>query len=291
MMGAVKDFMQTVNFCRHVLGMSGGDALTTPWISGIVRGAQFVCKERKQSRVLTAQEVLTLECILIDGRFSLTDRYGAGCILFLLYSRARVSDVRNVSSHFADIVEGSARAGFIEVHTFDHKSVRVTAALGTPLILVAPVFGLSDASWGKAFVQVCADIGLPLGGNWTGPLFRAPSPAGDLTGRPIKTDEVRKWASRLVETCAGSFPEGFTAHGIKATPLSWLAKYGVGEEARHVLGHRSMTGKKALVTYSRDLQSAPLRTFCEVLDAVRRKIFLPDATRSGMISLDKDAGA
>ncbi|CAJ1390444.1 unnamed protein product, partial [Effrenium voratum] len=113
-MGAVKDFMQTVNFCRHVLGMSGGDALTTPWISGIVRGAQFVCKERKQSRVLTVQEVLTLECILIDGRFSLTDRYGAGCILFLLYSRARVSDVRNVSSHFADIVEGSARAGFIE---------------------------------------------------------------------------------------------------------------------------------------------------------------------------------
>ena len=51
-----------------------------------------------------------------------------------------------------------------------------------------------------------------------------------------------------------------------------------------------MTGKKALVTYSRDLQSAPLRTFCEVLDAVRRKIFLPDAIRSGMISLDKDAG-
>ena len=182
-MGAVKDFMQTVNFCRHVLGMSGGDALTTPWISGIVRGAQFVCKERKQSRVLTVQEVLTLECILIDGRFSLTDRCGAGCILFLLYSRARVSDVRNVSSDFADIVEGSARAGFIEVHTFDRKSVRVTAALQIPLILVAPVFGLSDASWGKAFVQVCADIGLPLGGTWAGPLFRAPSPAGDLTGR------------------------------------------------------------------------------------------------------------
>ena len=54
MMGAVKDFMQTVNFCRRVLGMSGGDALTTPWISGIVRGAQFG-KERKQSRVLTVQ--------------------------------------------------------------------------------------------------------------------------------------------------------------------------------------------------------------------------------------------
>ena len=59
--------------------------------------------------------------------------------------------MRNVSSHFADIVGGSARAGFIEVHTFDRKSARVTAALGIPLILVAPIFGLSDASWGKAF--------------------------------------------------------------------------------------------------------------------------------------------
>ena len=52
-----------------------------------------------------------------------------------------------------------------------------------------------------------------------------------------------------------------------------------------------MSGKKALVTYSRDLQSAPLRIFCEVLDAVRRKIFLPDSTRSGMISWNEDARA
>ena len=151
MMGAVKDFMQTVNFCRHVLGMSGGDALTTPWISGIVRGAQFVCKERKQSRVLTVQEVLALASVLVDGRFSLTDRCGAGCILFLLYSRARVSDVRNVSSHFAD------------------TPLITSLPLGIPLILVAPIFGLSDAL-GQGFRSRVHGIGLPLGGAWTGHL-------------------------------------------------------------------------------------------------------------------------
>ncbi|CAE7884788.1 unnamed protein product, partial [Symbiodinium microadriaticum] len=73
---------------------------------------------------------------------------------------------------------------------------------------------------------------------------------------------------------------------MKATTLSFLAKYGASEADRLVLGHHADTSG-SLAVYSRDLQAKPLRALDQCLDAIRRKVFLPDVSRSGYFVVDR----
>lgn len=68
-----------------------------------------------------------------------------------------------------------------------------------------------------------------------------------------------------------------TSHGMKATALSFLAKWGVG--------HHSLRNRSSLECYSRDIQAGPLRVLDQCLKAVRIGSFLPDVARSGYIAL------
>ena len=77
--------------------------------------------------------------------------------------------------------------------------------------------------------------------------------------------------------------DGFTSHGLKATTLAMLAKYGASEADRLVLGHHSLKSKGSLEIYSRDLQASPLRALDSMLTAIRCGQFRPDLTRSGMV--------
>ena len=70
-------------------------------------------------------------------------------------------------------------------------------------------------------------------------------------------------------------------HSLKATPLSWCAKGGVAREQRQILGYQSIPGVKAMLHYSRDEQSGPLRFLTEVIEHVRSWSFDPDASCSG----------
>ena len=71
------------------------------------------------------------------------------------------------------------------------------------------------------------------------------------------------------------------SHSLKATPLSWLAKFGVDRESRKALGYHKPKGDKSMLAYSRDDLAGPLRKFECVLRAIAAGDFLPDATRSG----------
>ena len=48
-----------------------------------------------------------------------------------------------------------------------------------------------------------------------------------------------------------------------------------------ILGHHSMKNKKSLESYSRDLQSGPLREYESCIASIRSGAFLPDQSRSG----------
>eukprot|EP00971_Amphidinium_carterae_P100654 1991321-Amphidinium_carterae.1 len=48
-------------------------------------------------------------------------------------------------------------------------------------------------------------------------------------------------------------------HSLKATALSWCAKYGVSREHRQILGYHAIRGIKSFLHYSRDEQAVPLR--------------------------------
>ena len=73
-------------------------------------------------------------------------------------------------------------------------------------------------------------------------------------------------------------PEMTTIHCLKSTALSWAGKAGLSAETRQSLGHHS-TGKHSHEIYNRDLLAEPIR-----LQRIRTGSFLPDASRSGMIT-------
>ena len=114
----MKDAVASVNFAQHVLGFKvEAGTLDNPWIKGVLRQANIREREPRQSRVISAREVLLLENALIDGKMDRVDRYALGVMLFQLYSRARVSDLRNISKIELDI---AGNAGYIEVQTYEH---------------------------------------------------------------------------------------------------------------------------------------------------------------------------
>ena len=73
---------------------------------------------------------------------------------------------------------------------------------------------------------------------------------------------------------------------MKATSLS---KFGVPEFDRTVLGRHSSTTRSATAICWRDLASASVCKFEEVLRAIARKEFLPDAPRSAHFVVSEQA--
>lgn len=56
------------------------------------------------------------------------------------------------------------------------------------------------------------------------------------------------------------------------------------EEERTILGRHSSVLRGSTAIYSRDLISAPLRSFQKVIEQIRQQLFCPDAGRSGMLT-------
>ena len=88
------------------------------------------------------------------------------------------------------------------------------------------------------------------------------------------TKDAREWLRAMLSKL--SLPHHLqgdykppSAHSMKATTLSFLAKYGASEADRLVLGHHADTSG-SLAVYSRDLQAKPLRALEQSLDAIRR---------------------
>jgi hypothetical protein len=75
-----------------------------------------------------------------------------------------------------------------------------------------------------------------------------------------------------------------SSHSLKATPLSWLSKFGTKKAARKILGYHVVSKDATMDAYSRDLIAAPLRELEDVMYQIRTGRFRPDATRSGMIA-------
>ena len=75
-----------------------------------------------------------------------------------------------------------------------------------------------------------------------------------------------------------------STHSMKATAISWCSKAGLSEESRALLARHASAVKNPVALYSRDLLSAVLREFSEVLEKIAVKIFEPDRSRSGMMT-------
>ena len=279
---AIRDFASSLNFCRFVLGFQVSDDVTShPWFKGTMRFANIRLRDAHRSRTLTVKEVKHLEEALIGGRLDRFDRYALGVMLFQLYARARVSDLRNLFKVYLDI---TGAEGYIEAHTYEHKSRRITSGPSAVLILVAPIQGLASQPWGLAFVQAAKDVGFDFEKGFRGPLL--PRFASDYTwsGDAVDAAETTRWLNGILKALMGEVLDGLTSHGLKATTLSWVTKANYGDRTILVLGHHSLGARgKTSEAYGRDVQAGPLRDLCACLKSIRVGVFLPDLTRSGMI--------
>ena len=278
--GSMVEFVETTAFCIHVVGIHSKFELEKNVVrKGLLRSAKHSRKEIKQSRPLTVKELHVLEDTLINKRGNKVDLYGIGVFLFQVYARARVSDIRNIHCIELDITGGH---GYIEAKTFDHKSKRLLGSLGLSLLLIAPINGVHQQSWGLSFIEAGKDVGIDLTRGIKGPLLPAVGPGGEWLSRAVTSDETTEWLNMLIARFTGEpCGEGLTSHGLKATCLSWMAKAGYDDTTRLILGHHSLRGKHSLEAYSRDMQSAPLRHLDSCIQSVRNGHFLPDMTRSG----------
>ena len=189
------------------------------------------------------------------------------------------------NSALADVSPyGEGLVGYLEVHSLSHKSRSTTNALGLNMSLVAPMNGLGEKCWGKKFLEISNVLAwILIQGRVVNrfcllQMFREDGPS-----RPVTSREVKKWLCIMLKQMQGFDPTGLTGHGLKATTLSMLSKFGASEEVRLILGHHSLRKKSTLESYSRDIQAAPLRVLESMFLAIKKGQFHPghDSFRNG----------
>ena len=277
-------WLECIGFLVHVVGVEAESGIhLDPFIRGTIRGLNSKRARRKQPRPFLVSELIRLEEFLMCSANSLVDRYICGCVLFAVFARARFGDLRDIEQFLEDIPDDHPEMGFVEMHSASHKMRSAADGLGLALPLVAPVRGFANGLWGVHFSRVARLTGLAFGERSRGPLIVAPDPLGSWTSRSLTNGEIGRWIRAVLsEHDTHGKLSSLTPHGAKATLLAYLARYGASPTDRLILGHHSVKQYGALETYSRDLQSGPLRVLHQMIGSVRAGVFHPDETRSGI---------
>ena len=228
--------------------------------------------------------VIALENIVHgEGDFSSADRYAAGCFLFAVFARARFSDMQGSGIMSEDIAGTSdGPKGYLEASVTRTKTAYTLERKTRYLAMCAPVQGLTAVSWALAWRELARDQGPTIGVDR--PLLPAPVVSGGWQEAPISVEAGGRWLRSLLYR-SGQDPSAVRAlgtHSMKATLLSWCAKWGLAKELRMTLGYHSSSRSDSDVVYGRDNVAPALRALEPILEAVAMSRFKPDSTRSGM---------
>ncbi|CAE7403202.1 unnamed protein product [Symbiodinium sp. CCMP2592] len=254
--------LRAIKWSYYTLGLRVQlEVFSSPRIHGVVKKALQTKNPWCPASPLKVSEVLQLHAICCDRDISVIDRCGAAHFLAMLYARARASDIRCVKSILIDVHNEDWSSGFIELGTLEHKTSRLDTQRRRILPLVIPGQGIAKTPFGQLLLDIRAEAGLP-NDQADVPFLPAPLPDGP-------------WSS---------FRPAVSSHSLKVTSLVWCSKFGMLRETKRVLGHHADAATGSDAVYGRELQSAALREYVVVLDAVATGKFLPDQTRSGHFS-------
>ena len=272
-----KTLMEAFRFCKHVMRLPGlDDIIDDPVLSGRVRRMDAARDTIKQNRPLKLSEVKFIEEFMMSD-LNVFDRYIAGCILFAIYSRSRWSDLAFLSDLCLDTAETElGLVGFVEGSTKFQKTGSTALKRAMQMPLVAPIRGVTDKSWAVEWFNILKQVQFDTSAKPVGAICRPPT-NGTLGTRHLSSEEVGDFLNHML----GLHGENVvTSHCMKATTLTWCAKYGLDEPARTLLGHHELQSQ-SLACYSRDMLSRPLALYESMLLNIRTGYFLPDETRSG----------
>ena len=230
------------------------------------------------------QHVKALEGILFgEGGLPPCDQYAAGCFLFALYARARFSDMQASGDLVSDVVDTSdGPIGYLEASVARSKTAYNLERKTCFLAMCAGIQGLSQDSWALRWLEVAKEHGPECGPGK--PLLPSRVKGGGWQESPVSVEVGARWLCNLLHR-SGQEASGVRAlgtHSLKATCLSWAAKWGVDRDTRLIMGYHSSSRSKSDVVYGRDNVAPALRVLDTIIAAVAASRFLPGATRSGM---------
>ena len=106
--------------------------------------------------------------------------------------------------------------------------------------IIIPARGVDGEVWVKEALTVFDAAGVKLSDQIDGPLAHAPSSSvGGFMKRGLRSSEVSSMLRRFInvaEPVPGDSAEIPSSHSLKATTLSWCARYGLSPATRSLLG-------------------------------------------------------
>ncbi|CAE7668743.1 ANKRD50 [Symbiodinium sp. CCMP2592] len=274
--------LRAIKWSYYTLGLRVQlEVFSSPRVHGVVKKALQTKNPWCPASPLKVSEVLQLHAICCDRDISVIDRCGAAHFLAMLYARARASDIRCVKSILIDVHNEDWSSRFIELGTLEHKTSRLDTQRRRVLPLVIPGQGIAKTPFGQLLLDIRAEAGLP-NDQADVPFLQAPLPDGSWSSDPLSSSEITRWLRYLLPR--PSTEQAVSSHSLKVTSLVWCSKFGMLRETKRVLGHHADAATGSDAVYGRELQSAALREYVVVLDAVATGKFLPDQTRSGHFS-------
>jgi hypothetical protein len=273
-------FKEALGFMHGTIGVDGcKEAYDSKRVSGFCSNMALTKRPRVQAPPLTVDQVKYLE-EFVCGDGNPTDRAFAGHCLLCIYTRSRWSDLQHAGKPIFD--EGPNHDGYFQLHSLLTKTSNTVLKKTTFLPMVAPFPGTTQLPWLVKWLALRKQVGL-ADFNVDEPSFPVVLVSGKFGKLPLPSNQAGQWI-RSILAQAGLFKhtdKKITSHGFKATLLSWCAKFGVSKEHRSILGYHIQDTQQSMLHYSRDEQSAPLRSLKQVLQEIRIGSFKPDATRSG----------
>lgn len=279
---AGRSFLEAMHFCSGVFGLDIEELLTNSTrLKGLVEKMALAAPPVRPAEPLRVDQVMKLEQTCVAAGCD-QDTCTIGGMLVLLYGCARVSDGARAVSIAVDIAEdkNSEFAGYVELSVASSKTAISVDSKRRLLPVLAPLYSLSGFDWITPWLDARQRLGLDNEGELIWPFIPKFGPSGDPVNVPALSAELGK-ILRLVLGVASSPPNTLRSHSLKATPLSWAAKYGLSLTTRRTLGHHSDPGAKSADLYARDPMGAPVGELTKVLRDIKRQHFLPDRPRTG----------
>ena len=281
----LRSFVSSISFCIHVLGMqSGCDVVASMRVKGLASKCYLNKRKTRARAPLTVYELTLLENIVLgqNGR-PMADRHAAGCFLFMVYARARFSDMLNVSELTLETVKrGDDYVGYLEAEVARSKTSFSLQRKVRLLPMSACINGLVREPWGVAWYEVIAKSGVVIGKGR--PLLPARTQDGWHT-LPLSAEAATAWLRKMLQSGGRSDNSrlySIGTHSCKATCLSWMSKWGVDPDVRRLMGYHVADKMSTMLIYGRDNTSSGLRILDSITEAIRTDTFRPDANRAGM---------
>ena len=271
---------EALNFCGGTMQVDGAtEAASSPRVKGICFRYNLTKRPFRQAQVLSVLMVSALESILASPAEFLPDRIFAGHCLMCIHGRLRWSDSQAMLA--INIDQSDDGKGFVEAKSLQSKTATTASLKTTFLPLTALLTGVSTAKWAHTWLDLRTEANLVMGGSL--PVMPSVLATGTFSKFPLDSSSASKWLKELLVRAGFSREEvaGISSHSLKATALSWTAKYGLSRETRQILGYHRVQGAQSALHYSRDEQAGPLQYLQTCYDEITAGTFNPDSTRSG----------